>query len=171
MPSIEEHKQRVLSTRGNVNEDKLRHSELITNNGNLAGTIDILYIDEITPQQVNEYLHMVINVPTVLAKDRYVRWLLLDRTSYYIGYHSDIIDQEVKEVLEQYFDWLKERDDYDESPEEKEMRIEKERIMARCKIISKELRSELIETLYHPDRYMKMVASYGEVWADVHLPY
>ena len=32
-------------------------------------------------------------------------------------------------------------------------------------------RNELLETLYHPDRYERMVATYGEVWADIHLPY
>ena len=167
MPTIQEHKQRILSTRGNVNEDKLRCTELITNNRNFAGTIDVRYIDTVTPQEINEYLHMVINVPTVLATDRYRRWLLFDRTSYYMGYHSDIINQEVKEVLQQYFDWLKERDDYNESPKEKEVRIVKERIINRAKAV----KQELIETLYHPDRYMKMVASYGEVWADTHMPY
>ena len=34
----------------------------------------------------------------------------------------------------------------------------------------KNIRQELIEALYHPDRLERMVASYGEVWADEHLP-
>jgi hypothetical protein len=84
-----------------------------------------------------------------------------------IEYHNYLIDEDIEPILQQYFDWLKERDDYVESPEDKIVRIEKERIMDRSKIV----RSELIETLYHPDRYEKMVASYGEVWADIHLPY
>jgi hypothetical protein len=84
-----------------------------------------------------------------------------------MGYHSDVIDQEVKEVLQQYFDWLKERDDYNESPEEEEERIVKERIISRAKAV----KQELIETLYHPDRCEKMYAIYGEVWADIHMPY
>jgi hypothetical protein len=34
----------------------------------------------------------------------------------------------------------------------------------------KQFKRELIEALYHPDRYEKMVKTYGEVWADIHLP-
>lgn len=34
----------------------------------------------------------------------------------------------------------------------------------------KNFKRELIEALYHPERYEKMVKIYGEVWADIHLP-
>lgn len=37
-------------------------------------------------------------------------------------------------------------------------------------ISHKQFKRELIEALYHPDRYEKMVKTYGEVWADIHLP-
>ena len=40
----------------------------------------------------------------------------------------------------------------------------------RYDVIFKRLKVELIQILYHPDRYERMVASYGEVWADIHLP-
>ena len=40
----------------------------------------------------------------------------------------------------------------------------------RC-VHHKNFRTELIEKLYHPDRYERMVNNYGEIWADIHLPY
>jgi hypothetical protein len=163
MPTIQEHKQRVLSTRGNPKEERNLYSELIINS-NYAGSIQVEKINTITVEEINEYLRMVINIPTLLSINKHVRPVIYKRVSYYMKYHSEIINTPVREILEQYFDWLKERDDYVESSEDKKTR---KRITARANAV----RQELIETLYHPDRYMKMVASYGEVWADIHMPY
>lgn len=33
------------------------------------------------------------------------------------------------------------------------------------------LLKELIMELYNQDRYDRMVSKYGEIWADIHLPY
>jgi len=163
MPTLQEHKQRVLSTRGDPKEDKGLYSELITN-GNYAGSIQVEQINTITVEQINEYLRMVINIPTILSIKKVVRLIIYKRVSYYMKYHSEIINTPVREILEQYFDWLKERDDYVESSEEKKTR---KRITARANAV----RQELIETLYHPDRCEKMYAMYGEIWADIHMPY
>jgi len=163
MPTIQEHKQRVLSTRGNPKEERNLYSELIINS-NYAGSIQVEKINTITVEQINEYLRMVIDIPTLLSINKHVRPVIYKRVSYYMKYHSEIINTPVREILEQYFDWLKERDDYVESSEDKKTR---KRITARANAV----RQELIETLYHPDRYMKMVATYGEVWADIHMPY
>jgi len=166
MLTLQEHKRRILSTRGDPKEDKLLYSELIMN-GNYAGSIQVEKIDIITVEQINEYLRMVIDIPTVLSINKVVRSMIYMRVSYYMKYHNYLIDEDIEPILVQYFEWLKERDDYVESSEDKEVRIERERIMNRAKAV----KQEIIETLYHPDRYMKMVASYGEVWADIHMPY
>ena len=163
MPTLQEHKHRILSIRGDPEEDRRLYGEVIMN-GNYAGSILIDLIHTITTEDINEYLNMVIEIPTLLSIDKSKRSMIYKRVSYYMKYHSEIIDTPVKEILEQYFDWLKERDDYVWSSEDKKTR---KRIIARTKAI----KQELIETLYHPDRYMKMVASYGEVWADIHMPY
>ena len=163
MPTIQEHKQRVLSIRGNPKEERNLYSELIINS-NYAGSIQVEKINTITVEEINEYLRMVINIPTFLSINKHVRPVIYKRVSYYMKYHSEIINTPVRDILEQYFDWLKERDDYVESSEDKKTR---KRITARAKAI----KQELIETLYHPDRYQKMVASYGAVWADIHMPY
>ena len=163
---MSEHKQRLLSTRGDAEADKLRYEYLVQNNFNFTGTIKLKYIETLDKPEINEYLRLVIETPTLLSTDRGIRWWIHQRVSYLMKYHNYLIDEDIEPILQQYFDWLKERDDYVESPEEKEVRIERERNTARTKIICE----ELIETLYHPDRYEKMVASYGEIWADVHLP-
>ena len=167
MPSIRDHKRCILSTEGDISVDKLYYRTLIYNQ-NFAGTIQEIYINRmITYEEINEYLRMVINIPTLLATQPNWRWTLRNRCSYYMLYKKDIIDTPVREILEQYFDWLKERADYVESPEDKIVRIEKERITARTKAV----RQEIIETLYHPDRCDRMMNEYGEIWADVHMPY
>jgi hypothetical protein len=160
------HKRRIVSRYTDISLDKLSYKELVYN-GNFAGTIQLNMIHTITVEEINEYLRTVIEIPTILSTDVGWRWLISQRTSYYMKHNSDSIDKEVKEILGQYFDWLKERKDYVESPEDKEVRIIKERNIARAKLI----RGELIETLYHPDHYEKMYAIYGEIWADIHLPY
>ena len=33
----------------------------------------------------------------------------------------------------------------------------------------KNFKQELIEAVYHPDRYRKMIEEYGEVWAEIHF--
>jgi len=165
MPSIQEHKRRILSTRGDAEADKLRHMDLVEIYFNFTGTLKLKYIETLDRPEINEYLRMVIDTPTLLATDIGIRWWIHQRVSYLIEYHNYLIDEDIEPILERYFDWLKERDDYVESFEE--IRIVKERIMDRTKLV----KQELIETLYHPDRYEKMVASYGEVWADIHMPY
>jgi hypothetical protein len=132
-------------------------------NGNYAGSIEVEKINTITVEEINEYLRMIIDIPTFLSRKKRVRPVIYNRVSYYMKYHSEIINTPVREILEQYFDWLKERDDYVWSSEDKKTQ---KRIIARTKAI----KQELIETLYHPDRYMRMVASYGELWADIHMP-
>jgi hypothetical protein len=164
MPTLQEHKKRIVSTHGDIKEDKSRYTEIVMN-GNLAGTIKIKYMDTIAVEEINEYLRMVIEIPTLLSTNRDLRWWIYQRVSYLMKYDNYLIDEDIEPILAQYFDWLKERDDYVESADDIEERIQ--RISSRNKII----RPELIETLYHPDRYEKMVASYGEVWADIHLPY
>ena len=54
---------------------------------------------------------MVIDIPTLLSINKHVRPVIYKRVSYYMKYHSEIIDTPVKEILERFFDWLKERDD------------------------------------------------------------
>ena len=174
MPTIQEYKHRVLSNY-DLNGDKQRYYDALVGDWNFTfvGVIDLSVSHTIKKKVVNKYLRMVINIPTMAATDKHIRRVLLHNVSYCMTHQSNLIHQEVKEVLEQYFDWLKERDDYVDSelPEEKKFRIVKERIMKQ-RIIdrTKLVKQELIETLYHPDRYMKMVASYGEVWADIHMP-
>ena len=167
MPSIQEHKQRILSIRGDAEADKLRHKDLVENYFNYTGTLKLKYIETLDRPEINEYLRMVIETPTLLATDIGIRWWIHQRVSYLMEYNNYLIDEDIEPILAQYFDWLKERDDYVESSEDKEVRIIKERIIDRSKIV----RSELIETLYHPDRCEKMYAIYGEVWADIHMPY
>ena len=162
MPTIEEHKQRILSTRGDPKEDISLYGALIMNR-NYAGSIQVDLIHTITTEEINEYLNMVIQIPTLLSTDKKKRSMIYKRVYYYMKYYSEIIDTPIKEILERFFNWLKERDDYVGSSEDKSQK----RIMNRAKAV----KQELIETLYHPDRYMKMVASYGEVWADIHMPY
>jgi hypothetical protein len=162
MPTIQEHKRRVISTRGDPEEDRRLYGEVIMN-GNYAGSIQIEMIHIVTVEQINEYLRMVIDIPTLLSRKKRIRPDIYKRVSYYMKYHSEIIDTSIKEILEKFFDWLKERDDYVWSSEDKKTQ---KRIIARTKAI----KQELIETLYHPDRYMRMVASYGELWADIHMP-
>ena len=108
---------------------------------------------------------MVIDTPTLLATDIGIRWWIHQRVSYLMKYHNYLIDEDIEPILQQYFDWLKERDDYVKSLEE--IRIERQRIMDRTMAV----KQELIETLYHPDRCENMYAMYGEVWADTHMPY
>jgi len=167
MLTLQEHKRRILSMRSDNEADKLRHMDLVRNNLNYTGTIKLEYMDTIRVEEINEYLRMIIEIPTLLATDTDIRWWISQRISYLMKYHNYLIDEDIEPILAQYFEWLKERDDYVESPEDKEVRIEKERSIARAKLI----RGELIETLYHPDRYEKMYAIYGEIWADTHLPY
>ena len=159
------YKRRTLYTYVDISEDKISYKNLIYNQ-NLAGSIQLTYIHTITPEEINQYLRMFIEIPTLLARQPFWRSTIFQRSSYYMKYRSEIIDKDVREILEQFFDWLKERNDYVESPEDKIARIEKERNIAR----GKQIKVELIEILYHPDRYERMVASYGEIWADVHLP-
>jgi hypothetical protein len=128
MPTLQEHKQRALSTHGDIKEDKSRYTEIVMN-GNLAGTIKIKYMDTIAVEEINQYLRIVIDTPTLLSTDRGIRWWIYQRVSYYMEYHNYLIDEDIEPILAQYFDWLKERDDYVESPEEKEERIIKERII------------------------------------------
>jgi len=173
MPTIQEYKQRVLSN-NDFNGDKQRYGDALIGDWNFTfvRVIDLTVSHTMTVEVVNKYLRMVINIPTLAATDKHMRRVLLHNVSYCMAHQSNLIHQEVKEVLEQYFDWLKERDDYvdGESPEEKKFRIVKERIVKQ-RIIdrTKLVKQELIETLYHPDRYMKMVATYGEIWADIHF--
>ena len=166
MTNLKDHERRILSTQGDILADKTSYKNLVFNN-NFAGTMKEIYLYKITPEEINEYLRTVINIPTILARDIGWRWIIRDRSSYYMNCRSKIIDKEVKEVLEQYFDWLKQRDDYVESPEDKILRIERERSTARANAV----RQEIIETLYHPDRCERMMDEYGEVWADVHMPF
>ena len=175
MPTLQEHKHHVLSN-NDLNGDKQRYYDALVGDWNFTfvRAIDLSVSHTINKKVVNKYLRMVINIPTLAATDKHERRVLLHNVSYCMAHQSNLIHQEVKEVLEQYFDWLKERDDYVDSefPEEKKFSIVKERIMKQ-RIIdrTKLVKQELIETLYHPDRYMKMVASYGDVWADTHMPY
>jgi len=166
MTNLKDHKRRILSTRGDIETDKTSYLNLAYNN-NFAGTMHEIYLHKITPEEINEYLRTVINIPTVLARNSGWRWMLHNRSSYYMSYRSNIIDKEVKEVLEQYFDWLKQRDDYVESPKDKIVRIERERITARANAV----RQEILEAVYHPDRCERMMNEYGEIWADIHMPY
>ena len=158
---MENHKQRIIYSEGDPSEEKTYYKNLIYRS-NLAGCIQLEYIDTLTNQEINEYLRMVTQIPTLLATETRWRKVVKMRTSYFMRSHKNIIDPELKSILEHYFIWLKERKDYIETSEET-----MDRIQARAKIIH----TELIETLYHPDRYDTMVATYGEVWADVHMPY
>jgi len=168
MPTIQEYKQRVLCKNHHIDEDKEHWGNVIMDINVIKGTfmfigvIDLTMRHTMTAEDVNKYLRMVINIPTMAATDKGMRRVLIHNTSYCMAHQSDIIDPELKEVLEQYFEWLKERDDYVESPEDEIVRIEKERITARAKAV----KQELIETLYHPDRCEKMYEIYGEIWAE-----
>ena len=165
MPTIQEHKQRILSTRGDVEAEKLRYEDLVEIYFNFTGIFKLKYIETLDRPEINEYLRMVIDTPTLLATDIGIRWWIHQRVSYLMKYHNYLIDEDIEPILQQYFDWLKERDDYVKSLEE--IRIERQRIMDRTMAV----KQELIETLYHPDRCEKMYAMYGEVWADIHMPY
>lgn len=165
MISIREHKQHIVYTKGK-SFDEVFDKYLLYNNIWYKRNFDKIY-HNITSETVNGYLRMVIEIPKLLSQYQGWRFESIERSSYYIKHHSDIIDKEVKEIIEQYFDWLKEREDYVESPEDTILRIERQRISSRAKKIE----VELIEKLYHPDRYERFVANYGEIWADTHLPY
>jgi hypothetical protein len=113
MPTIQEYKQRVLSN-NDFNGDKQRYANALMGDWNFTfvRAIDLTVSHTMTAEKVNEYLRMVIKIPTIAATDKYMRRLLIHNVSYCMAHQSHLIDQELKEVLEQYFDWLKERDDY-----------------------------------------------------------
>jgi hypothetical protein len=68
-------------------------------------------------------------------------------------------------VDERYEDWLSDQRD----AEEREQWLY-HLFQIQNYVWHKNLKRELIETLYHPDRYEKMTKRYGEIWADIHLP-
>ena len=118
MPTIQEHKQRVLSKNHHIDEDRshyvdvIRDINVIMGTFNFIGAVNITMRHTMKVEEVNKYLRMVINIPTMAATDNLMRPLFIHHTSYFMAHQSHIIDKELKEVLEQYFDWLKERDDY-----------------------------------------------------------
>ena len=101
-------------------------------------------------------------------------------------YHLDDVPALSQADINRYYSTIKRQrwweDDYDESDEIIALRQEDDRNIAEYTrrqavlvhmvhfISHKQFKRELIEALYHPDRYEKMVKTYGEVWADIHLP-
>ena len=116
----------------------------------------------ITPKNVNQLLTIVMEVPELVSTYPSVRVMIHNRINEMLtrNYYSNVIDKDILQSVTDYFDWLKDRSDYVEEPE-----IISERIIARTKVI----RQELIEVLYHPDRYEKMIKKYGECWGDIHF--
>jgi len=117
----------------------------------------------ITESTVNNVLEIVLLAPEFIANYPKFRNICIERVTEILEYlpYSSKIKPKYRKIYKDYFEWLKNRSDYEEYPE-----VIMKRIQERTKII----RSELIEKLYYPDRYDKMVRKYGEVWADVHLP-
>jgi hypothetical protein len=118
----------------------------------------------VTTSDANKVLYTIMNVPEVLAYHATFRETTLERVHQILAHDpfKDIVVPEYRKIYREYFNWLKIRSDYNDSPSE---------IMTRVQSRTNALQGELIEKLYHPDRYEKMVSSYGEVWADIHLPY
>jgi len=116
----------------------------------------------ITPKNVNQLLTIIMEVPELVSTYPSVRIMIRNRVNDIIkrNYYTNLVDKDILQSITDYFEWLKQRSDYVEEPE-----IIFERVKARTKAI----RQELIEVLYHPGRYEKMIAMYGEVWGDIHF--
>jgi hypothetical protein len=118
----------------------------------------------IKPQYANELLISIINVPEIIANSLILRSVIQTRLNEIMNHQSFIksIDKDILRAIKDYFNWLKMRPDYEDEPE-----VVMKRVNTRTQLIQQ----ELFETLYHPDRYERMTAKYGEIWADIHLPY
>lgn len=116
----------------------------------------------ITPKNVNQLFIIIMEVPELVSTYPSLRIIIRNRVNDIIkrNYYTNLVDKDILQSVTDYFEWLKDRSDYVEEPE-----IISERIIARTKAI----RQELIEVLYHPDRYEKMIKKYGECWGDIHF--
>ena len=118
----------------------------------------------ILSKDVNELLLTIMqDIPELVANHVKLRNTIQKRTNEILDnlYYKDTISNDILKAINEYFEWLKLRSDYEEEPEI---------IMNRVKGRTREFNQELIEVLYHPDRYERMVKKFGEVWADEHLP-
>ena len=118
----------------------------------------------ITPMHVNDLFISLLEIPELAANHVKFRNTLKMRVNEIMEHNNfkKVLDKDIRKAIENYFQWLKMRSDYEDDPEI---------IMARVKVRTNMIKQELIEVLYHPDRYDRMVETYGEIWADIHLPY
>jgi len=116
----------------------------------------------VNEDNVNYILKTVVTVPELIANYPKFRRVVILRLNEILNHESfiSIIDGDLYKASNKYFTWLKLRSDYEEDP-----LIIMELAKARTNII----KQELIQKLYHPDRYEHMVATYGEIWADIHF--
>jgi hypothetical protein len=116
----------------------------------------------VNKDNVNHILKTVLTVPELIANYPTFRRVVILRLNEILnhGHFLNIIDKSLFRASSEYFEWLKLRSDYEEDP-----LIIMELAKARTNII----KEELIEKLYHPDRYEHMIAIYGEIWADIHF--
>ena len=120
--------------------------------------------DRLTKKMLNPILLTIMQIPELLSN--YVRFRLIAKERV-----EDILKHEpfqksirkyIRTSATMYFEWLKKRSDYVDSPDE---------IMTRIQARTKSIRVELIEALYHPDRHDRFIEKYGEIWVVIHLPY
>jgi len=116
----------------------------------------------VNEDNVNSLLKKVLQVPELIASHPRFRQIVILRVNEIINHEAfkGVIFNDIYRASNEYFEWLKLRSDYEEDPE-----VIMKRVKARISMIQ----PELIEKLYHPDRYERMVESYGEVWADIHF--
>ena len=118
----------------------------------------------LTKNKINTLLLAIMQIPELLSYYIRLRLTVKERVDAILKHEpfQKTMRKYIRTSITEYFEWLKKRSDYVDSPDE---------IMTRVQARTKSINVELIEALYHPDRYERFVAKYGEIWADIHLPY
>ena len=124
--------------------------------------IVIQWNHRINVYNINRLLYTIMNSPELIANYVDVRNIIFTKVNQLINhdYYLDKIDKDILKAIKEYFSWLKMRSDYVDTEEEMKVRI-----VSRTKSI----KQELLDAYFHPDRCDRMLASYGDIWVDVHF--
>ena len=124
--------------------------------------IVIQWNHRINVYNINPLLYTIMNSPELIANYVDVRNIIFTKVNQLINhdYYLDKIDKDILKAIKEYFSWLKMRSDYVDTEEEMKVRI-----VSRTKSI----KQELLDAYFHPDRCDRMLASYGDIWVDVHF--